>query len=29
MLGLRKLQEFTNKLIAKENKKYILKKLEE
>ena len=29
MLGLKRLQEFTNKLIAKENKRYILKKLEE
>ena len=29
MLGLKKLQKFTNRLIAKENKRYILKKLEE
>ncbi len=29
MLGLRQIQEHMNKVIARENKKYILKKLEE
>ena len=29
MFGLEKIQIYANKLIAKENKKYILKKLEE
>ena len=29
MLGLKKLQEYTNRIIARENKRYILKKLEQ
>lgn len=29
MFGLRHLQEYANRLIAKENKKYVLKKLEQ